>query len=163
MVVNPNYLLSLLVCAALGAASAGCSTLESFGWGKGGASTSKKEGAPAAAGGIYYAGAADLPLYRNPGGEIVARLPLHTKLYRDELKAGYAHVRIAPSGESGWVENARLIWRLPAQVEQPQPAEATKTPAVAPPVAPPASAPAPASTPGGTTQPTVGPSIFNPY
>jgi hypothetical protein len=88
---------------------------------------------------------------------------LHTKLHRDELKAGYAHVRVAPTGESGWVENARLIWRLPAQAAQPQPVEATKTPAVESPVAPPAPAPAPAPGSSGTTQPTIAPSIFNPY
>jgi hypothetical protein len=85
-----------------------------------------------------------------PGGEILTRLPIHTKLYRDDLQRGYAHVRVAPSGESGWVENARLIWRLPAQAAQPQPAAPAQAPA----------ADVPSS---DTPKPTVAPSIFNPY
>jgi len=146
MMVNSKYLASWLCWALFVAASAGCSTLDSLGWGKGAAAPGK--GGAVAASGVYYTGSDDLPLYRKPGGEILTRLPLHTKLYRDELQSGYAHVRVAPTGESGWVENARLIWRLPAKTAQPQPVE-----------------PAPAAVlpTDDSATPSVAPSIFNPY
>lgn len=161
MAVNSNHLVSLLLCAALGAAAAGCSTLDSLGWGKGAGAPTKESGTTAI-GGVYYTGAADLPLYRSPGGEIVTRLPQHTKLYRDDLQGGYAHVRVAPTGESGWVENARLIWRLPAQAAQPHPPGAAQTPAAQTPVVEQPVA-APATPASDSSQPTVAPSIFNPY
>lgn len=154
MLVNAKYLVATLFCTALGLASGGCSTLDNLGWGKGTTAHTS----------VYYTGSDDLPLYRSPGGEILTRLPMHTKVYRDDLQSGYAHVRVATSGETGWVVNARLIWRLPPQPVPPQPVDAVQTPAVEQPAAAPES-PEPAATPrsSDTSQPTVTPSIFNPY
>jgi hypothetical protein len=152
MIINSKYLVSWLCWAMFVAASVGCSTLDSLGLGKGAPAPGK--GGAVAASGVYYTGSDDLTLYRKPGDEILTRLPIHTRLYRDELKSGYAHVRVAPSGETGWVENARLIWRLPAQAAQPP---AAAEPAAAQP------APAAVVPSSDTPQPTVAPSIFNPY
>jgi len=137
--------------------------LDKFGLGK-------EAEAPAESGveeSVYYTGTADMPLYRSPGGDIISRLPRYTKLYRDDLQRGYAHVRVEATGATGWVDNARLIWRLPAQAA-PQPAEPVNAPGATQPgpdaVEPPEST-TPAATPPSDTpsQPTVAPSIFNPY
>jgi hypothetical protein len=53
----------------------------------------------------------------------LAQLPLHQKVYRYKMEKGYAYVKVEGNGVSGWVDNARLIWRLPAQQQK----AATKT------------------------------------
>lgn len=76
-----------------------------------GSSATETSGSAAAEG--IFSGSPDLPLYRSPGGAIIKRLPRCTKVYRDELDKGFAHVRVNLTGKAGWVENAKLIWRLP--------------------------------------------------
>lgn len=156
---------------------AGCSTLEK-GVGNIGSVFSSDNDSPAVEG-VYYTGVPDLPLYQQPGGVIAKRLPQYTKLNRMKIEKGYAHVRIASTGVTGWVENARLIWRLPqekpaAGTEKPasQPAEAsvsqqvseTPPPTPAQPAQTPVpAAPAPPSPANTAAKPSVAPSIFNPY
>lgn len=131
--------------------------------------------------GIYYAASPDLPLYQSPGGIIVRRLPQYTKLTRNKLEQGYAHVRVDSTGVTGWVENAKLIWRLPNENKAGQPGQAPSQP-VAEPVLPqvseapalqpaqpvkqvssPTPVPTPASSTSTPSKPSVAPSIFNPY
>jgi hypothetical protein len=109
-------------------------------------------------------------------------LSLYEKVIRSDLERGYALVESAKSGVKGWVDNAQLVWRLPAapttgaaaeeapEPEEPAPAteepqapalpEPTPSPAAAFPTAAPAPTARPISPP--TPRP-VGPSIFNPY
>ena len=123
-------------------------------------------------------------MYSEPStsSKAVGTLPLHEKVTRTKLDRGWAYVESTKSGVAGWVNNARLIWRLPTTGAQ-APAEAQPEEPVAPtgeepqaPVAPEATAPAaelpatPTSTPVPAAPPTpkatsrgVAPSIFNPY
>jgi len=157
----------ILLLTVLGAGAAGCSMLDKVGLGKEGEASAKS----AAKETVYYTGTADVPLYRSPGSDIISRLPRYTKLYRDDLQRGYAHVRVEATGAIGWVDNARLIWRLPAQAPPPQPVKPTE-PASAPGATEPGpdavklpESTTPAATPssGTPSEPTVAPSIFNPY
>lgn len=180
----------LLFLAGLAAGLGGCSTLGTQIPPIGGAPS--ETSGPAAAEGVYYTASPDLPLHRSPGGVIIKRLPQYTKLYRDQVDRGFAHVRAESTGETGWVENAQLIWRLPKhkpsqQAHEPQSQAAEELPlpqAVEPPPSsaplavesspqpgqPPAShspqpvEPPPSPSPSTTpTKGTVTPSIFNPY
>jgi hypothetical protein len=151
------------------------------------APTQAPQVAPAAAAPrVYYAGTEGLKVYSKPSGssKVVGELALHEKVTRFKLESGYAYVESATSGLKGWVDNAKLIWRLPAapaaaapapveaqpeepgapvgeEPQAPEPPEIAAT--AAEPTATPTNTPvaAPASlkpTPGG-----VAPSIFNPY
>jgi hypothetical protein len=164
----------LLFSVVLAVALGGCSTVEKNVTGIG--SIFKKTDESKAEKGVFYSGSIDLPLYRSPGGVILKRLPKHTKLYREKQEKGFAYVRVDSTGETKWVENAKLIWRLPKpkstepaletksqpavesaapQVAEPQAPQPAKTPESPPPAAvSPANAPA---------KPSVAPSIFNPY
>jgi len=53
----------------------------------------------------------------------LTQLPLYQKVYRYKMEKGYAYIKVEESGVTGWVDNARLIWRLPP----PQPKAPTKT------------------------------------
>ena len=191
MIKNSKNTTFLLLCAGLAAGLGGCSTLEKHIPGIGSSAT--ETSGSTAAEGVYYSGSPDLPLYRSPGGAIIKRLPQYTKVYRDELDQGFAHVRVDSTGEAGWVENAKLIWRLPKakpsepapaaasqpaaespapQVVEPTPppspqvAESPESPPPPPPVEAPESpppAPAAASPSSAPAKPSVAPSIFNPY
>lgn len=175
MIDTSRKLTSILCSAALVAILGGCSTLENTVAGKSAA------GGAGQTAGVYYAGSADLPLYRTPGGALISRLPQYAKLYRSDLQRGFAHVRVEATGEAGWVENAKLIWRLPAHesseqvreplreaeaeavpaapvVESPEPERAAQ--AVKPQQLP---SPAAASSSSAPAKSTVAPSIFNPY
>lgn len=74
---------------------------------------------------VLYAGEAGLAMHFLPSGssQIVGRLALHERVTRLDLQRGYARV-VADNGLEGWVDNARLLWRLPLA--------ATPTPAPAP-------------------------------
>jgi len=85
----------------------------------------------------YYSGVANLVVHAGASGSsaIVGRLPLHEKVVRTRTEHGYAYILASRTGLEGWVDNAKLIWRLPAQgggpVQHPQPAE--QMPPVEPP------------------------------
>lgn len=170
MIEHSKHLTSLLFSAGLVAGLGGCSTLEKHIPGIGGA-TSETSGS-AAVEGVYYAASPDLPLYRSPGGVIITRLPEYTKLYRDQLDRGFAHVRVESTGETGWVENAQLLWRPPKyrppqQAHGPERQPAAELPLPSAVEAPQSSAPqAVEPSPSPSSAPakgTVAPSIFNPY
>lgn len=185
MTQHSKHLTSLLFSAGLVVGLGACSTLEKH-LPAIGAATSETSGS-AAAEGVYYAASPDLPLHRSPGGVIIKRLPQYTKLYRAQLNSGFAHVRVASTGETGWVDNAQLIWRLPKpkspqQAHEPesQPVAESPSPLAAEPspqpVEPPPQAAEPSPQPAEpspqpveplpTSAPakgTVAPSIFNPY
>jgi len=101
---------------------------------------------------------------------------------RTSLERGYAFVESSQSSLKGWVDNAQLIWRLPAapgsgaptnvetEPEAPEaPAPEEPTPTAAPEPTPtaavfPTMVPAPTAAPRELPTPRpVGPSIFNPY
>jgi hypothetical protein len=80
----------------------------------------KSEEAPAASESsqqTYYTAEAGMKLYPAPGfsSSPIAELPLHQKVYRTKVERGFAYVEVAGTGQKGWVDNGRLIWRLPTQ------------------------------------------------
>ncbi len=133
--------------------------------------------APAAAGQVYYASAAGLEMHREPAAssKLVGTLALHERVTRYRIERGYAYVRSEKSGQAGWVDNAMLLWRLPAAA--PAPAEpapeapaapAAEEPSAAPeiPATPESPPPSPTATQvsGATPTPSsAAPSMFDPY
>jgi hypothetical protein len=61
----------------------------------------------------FYVGLSDLKLFPEPqfSKTCIARLPLHEEVVRDKLEKGFAHVRVVKTGQTGWVQNAHLVWR----------------------------------------------------
>jgi len=127
---------------------------------------------------VYYVGSDALVLYQEPGKTVVARLPLHQKVYRYRLQRGYAYVRVDGSGQEGWLDNAKLIWRLPREAAPAPSAPAEESAETVPPpvvdtAAPPPAAessspaaageaPSSAEAPAQAT-PSVSPSVFEPF
>jgi hypothetical protein len=74
---------------------------------------------------VYYVGVDQLAVYSEPrsSSSSLTQLPLHQKVYRYKTEKGYAYIKVEGTGVTGWVDNARLIWRLPS----PQQKAATKT------------------------------------
>ena len=74
----------------------------------------------------YYVGVNNLKLLREPGSssDVLAYLSLHQKVMRSKLNNGYAFVTVVQTGETGWVDNAKLMWKLPAKAEH-SPAKTT--------------------------------------
>lgn len=134
------------------------------------------EHAPAdEAGQVYYAGAAELSVRAEPSASspVVGRLSLHEKVTRYNVERGYAHVKSETRDLTGWVDNAKLIWRLPARAQpapdvtaEPvaeEPREAPET-AATPESEEPAAAPS--DVPSADASPTpsvVPPSLFDAY
>ena len=128
---------------------------------------------PAAArqGQTYYAAVEGLAVYAeaSESSKVVGHLGLHEKVTRSRLERGYAYVTADESGLAGWVDNAKLIWRLPPAgavsapgEREPEKGEAqatpTSTPATQP--SPPPTQPSPAQAPARPSPP---PSQFNPF
>ncbi len=67
-----------------------------------------------------YAGVDQLVVYSEPRSSAspLTQLPLHQKVYRYKMEKGYAYIKVEGSGVTGWVDNARLIWRLPSQQQK---------------------------------------------
>jgi hypothetical protein len=135
---------------------------------------------------VYYAGAEGLKVYSDPStsSKVVGTLALHEKVVRTKLERGYAFVESPTSALKGWVDNAQLIWRLPAgrgtaaptnveaepeQLEAPAHEEPSPTATTAPQPTPtaevfPTTVPAPTAAPRELPTPRpINPSIFNPY
>lgn len=127
--------------------------------------------------GTFYAASDGLRIYPKPSfsSAPVGKLALHQKVYRSKIDKGFAYVKVAGSGQIGWVENAKLLWRLPSSRKTATgPVEESPEEAVAEPAAEPISAEAdveqepaaatesspgkPADEPGGAD-----PSLFNPF
>jgi hypothetical protein len=47
-------------------------------------------------------------VYREPGREVVARLPRNERVVRSRVEKGWALVRVESTGLEGWVDNAKL-------------------------------------------------------
>jgi hypothetical protein len=135
---------------------------------------------------VYYAGVEDLKVYGEPStsSKVVGTLSLHEKVVRTNLERGYAFVESTKSELKGWVDNAQLIWRLPAASttgtptnvevepeapEAPAHEEPSPTPTTAPQPTPtaavfPTMVPPPTAAPRELPTPRpINPSIFNPY
>jgi len=69
---------------------------------------------------VYYVGVDQLVVYSEPqpSAAPVTQLPLYQKVYRSKMEKGYAYIKVEGSGVTGWVDNARLIWRLPSQQQK---------------------------------------------
>jgi hypothetical protein len=66
--------------------------------------------------GTFYVGEAGVALHPTPqrSSAPIATLALHQKVYRSKLEKGFAYVTVAGGGPKGWVDNAKLLWKLPA-------------------------------------------------
>jgi hypothetical protein len=77
----------------------------------------------------FYTGQDGLALLAAPGGKPIAHLGLHEKVLRYRVERGFAFVRVAKTGAEGWVDNGKLLWRVPAShesgaaTEAPEPTE----------------------------------------
>jgi len=62
----------------------------------------------------FYVGLAGLKLFPEPrfSKSFIAALSLHEKVVRDKLEKGFAHVRVFRTGQTGWVNNAHLLWKV---------------------------------------------------
>ncbi len=62
---------------------------------------------------IYYVGVSELKLFSGPHSSktYVAKLPLNEKVMRYKVEKGFAYVKVASTGQTGWVKNAHLIWK----------------------------------------------------
>jgi hypothetical protein len=112
----------------------------------------------------YYAGEEGLQIYSEPRetSTTLARLPLHQKVYRDKIEKGYAHVKVEGTNLTGWVENAKLIWRLPDQSTSETPKTEKQIAEPTPETQPTLSSPQ-AESLGSPTDKPISPSIFNPF
>jgi hypothetical protein len=122
---------------------------------------------------VFYAATDGLAVHAEPSASspIVGRLALHQRVTRTELARGYANVT-ADGGLQGWVDNAKLIWRLPTPTAA-APLGAGATPAAATPetavetplptataIAEPPATGTPVAAP---TRPGAEPAIFDPF
>lgn len=73
----------------------------------------------------FYVGLDGLKLFPEPrfSKAFIGTLPLHEEVVRDKLEKGFAHVRVVKTGETGWVNNANLVWRTssPPKLLPPEP------------------------------------------
>jgi len=62
---------------------------------------------------IYYVGVSDLKLFSGPHSSksYVAKLSLNEKVMRYKVQKGFAYVKVASTGQTGWVKNNQLIWK----------------------------------------------------
>jgi hypothetical protein len=124
---------------------AGCASVKQTtqGWWGDLTGSGSSSGATAADGSVYFAATDGLVVHAEASGGSIAigRLTQYQRVVRTQLKGGWAYVT-SDGGLAGWVDNAQLIWRLPA-------ASGTGTAAPAPGTsqAPAAPAAAPASAP----------------
>jgi hypothetical protein len=125
---------------------------------------------------VYYSGMDGLKMYSEPtsSSKVTGRLSLHEKVTRSKVERGYAYVE-TDSGQTGWVDNAQLLWRLPSAVPAAAPAAESEEQDVEPeeeglseptatatePVR--AATPAPARPKADQTPAGVAPSIFDAY
>lgn len=77
----------------------------------------------------FYVGLEGLKLFPEPrfSKTCTATLPLHEEVVRDRLEKGFAHVRVVKTGQTGWVNNAHLVWK-PSSSPKPIPSEPTASP-----------------------------------
>lgn len=80
---------------------------------------------------VYYSAVQNLAVHSDSSGNsaILGRLALHEKVSRTRIEHGYAYVSAPQSKLEGWVDNAKLIWRLPPQHADSEPGTPPGTPA----------------------------------
>ncbi len=109
---------------------------------------------------VFYAAEEGLKLYPEPqfSDNSIAELPLNEKVLRYRIEKGFAYVKVHRTGQKGWVDNARLKWRLEEQKapsDQPPPelreVNETAADAASPQKADEASAPEPTTSPDAST------------
>ncbi len=109
---------------------------------------------------VFYAAEEGLKLYPEPeySDNSIAELPLNEKVLRYHIEKGFAYVKVHRTGQKGWVDNARLKWRLEEQKapsDQPSPAprevNETAADAVSPQKADAASSPEATTSPDAAT------------
>jgi len=83
----------------------------------------------------YYARIEGLKVYQDPStsSKVVGTLSLHEKVMRYKVERGFAFVGSPKSDVKGWVDNAQLIWRLPAAPAAAAPSPGDAAPEEAPP------------------------------
>jgi hypothetical protein len=69
----------------------------------------------------YFVGVADLSVRDGPklSAKLVGHLTLHQKVLRSTVSNGYARVRVPDGSLHGWVIDAKLLRKLPAEEEPP--------------------------------------------
>ena len=62
---------------------------------------------------VYYTAVPNLKLYADPdfSSQVVTELPLNEKLLRYRNHKAFGYVKVERTGQTGWVENAKLDWR----------------------------------------------------
>ena len=70
---------------------------------------------------VYYAAEEGLKLYPEPNffKEPITELPLNEKVLRYRNEKAFGYVKVERTGQMGWVENARLKWRIEKQETEP--------------------------------------------
>ena len=142
---------SVVFAVAAAVAVGGCASLRQSVSGWFGATASPAV-TPVAArqGQTYYAGAGGLTVYAEAAtsSKVLGRLAPHERVIRSRVERGYAYVASDKGGLVGWVDNAQLLWRLPAAPDaRPGDAAASKEAGAAPAASPGADAVAPDPTP----------------
>ncbi len=71
---------------------------------------------------VYYAAEEGLKLYPEPSfsQEPIAELPLNEKVLRYRNEKAFGYVKVERTGQTGWVENARLKWMIEKQEIEPK-------------------------------------------
>ena len=71
---------------------------------------------------VYYAAEDGLKLYPAPSfyQEPIAELPMNEKVLRYRTEKRFGYVKVERTGQEGWVENARLKWRIEKQKIEPE-------------------------------------------
>ena len=136
----------LAVAAAL--ALGGCAVFDQISTDWFGGETATPTPTPRQHGESYYSSVDGLPMHFLPSGssQVVGRLALHEHVNRTDVQRGYAHV-VADNGLEGWVDNAKLLWRLPTSAAPPgTPAPAPHAPEAVAPEAPTPLSPPPIET-----------------
>jgi uncharacterized protein YgiM (DUF1202 family) len=106
----------LLAPLALAMMLTGCSALRAGGWFGGEATPTPAPDVAEEAPRVYYAAVDGLKVFSeaSASSKVVGTLNLHEKVTRTRLERGYAYVESSKSRKKGWVDNAKLAWRLPA-------------------------------------------------
>ena len=120
-------MLRVLLAVAAALALGGCAVFEQISTDWFGGEVATPTPTPQQQGESFYSSVDGLPMHFLPSGssQVVGRLALHEHVTRTDVQRGYAHV-VADNGLEGWVDNAKLLWRLPTS------ATPARTPAAAP-------------------------------
>ena len=86
---------------------------------------------------VFYSAEEGLKLYPEPrfSQNTIAELPLNEKVLRYRTEKGFAYIKVERTGQEGWVDNARLKWRIEKQKiesETATPEEKQETPSEQP-------------------------------